>query len=115
MGRKNVLKSYKMLDAVNMASTQTSDATSVINLDSASIHVVWSAATGAATITVEARNGEHDSWYTLDFGSAIATSGASGDHQISLFQLPFTDIRIKTTAASAGSLTATITAKVTGA
>lgn len=115
MSRKNVVKSYKMLDAVDMSSSQTSDATSVINLDVASIHVAWSAASGASTITVEARNGENDSWYALDFGSVIATSGASGDHQITLLEMPFTDIRILTTAATSGSLTATISAKTTGA
>lgn len=104
-----------MLDAVDMSSSQTSDATSVINLDVASIHVAWSAASGASTITVEARNGENDSWYALDFGSVIATSGASGDHQITLLEMPFTDIRILTTAATSGSLTATISAKTTGA
>lgn len=115
MSRKNVVQSFKMLNAINMASPSTSDATSVINLDVASIHVVWSAAVGASTITVQARNGKTDSWYALDFGSAIATSGASGDHQITLLEMPFTDIRILTTAATSGSLTATISAKTTGA
>lgn len=115
MGRKSVVKSYKMLDAVDMASPHTSDPTSVINLDKASIHVNWSSATGSSTITVEARNGEHDSWYALDFGSPITTSGASGDHTIVFLELPFTDIRISTTGGATGTLTATATLKVVGA
>lgn len=115
MGRKNVLKSFKMLDAADMSQPQTSSTTSVMNMDIASIHVYWTGATGSSTITVQARNGENDPWYDLDFGSAITTSGASGDHQINLLELPFTDIQLLTTAATAGEITATITAKVLGA
>ena len=117
MGRKNVVKSFKMLDAVDISSSQTSDATNVINLDTASIHVVWSAGSSpVGTITVEARNGENDSWYELDFGSTISVSGASGDHQIMLNEMPFTDIRILYTATSgSATLTATLTMKTMGA
>ena len=116
MGRKNVVKSYKMIEAGDLASNIESTTTNVINLDKASIHLKWSGTSPIGTITVEAQNGENDSWYELDFGSSINISGASGDHQIIFNELPFTSIRIQYTATSGtGEITATYTAKVTGA
>jgi len=120
LARKNVLKYFKMLDSVSMAGSHTSDATGTINIDKASIHVHWSSAVGASTITVEARNGdredghEADGWYTLDFGTPIVTSGASGDHILVLLETPFTDIRISSSAAASGTLSATLTMKQVG-
>lgn len=120
MARKNVLKHFKMLNAVSMAGIHTSDATGTINIDKASIHVHWENAVGTSTITVQARNGaredghEADGWYTLDFGSPIVTSGSSGDHVLVLLETPFTDIRINSTAATSGNLTATLTMKQLG-
>lgn len=116
MGRKNVVKSYKMIDAGDLSGNITSNITSVINLDNASIHLIWSGTSPVGVITVEARNGENDSWYELDFGSAINISGNSGDHQIVFTQMPFTDIRVKYTASSGtGSIDALITLKTIGA
>lgn len=117
MGRKNIVKSFKMFDAVELSSSQTSAATNVINLDTASIHLVWSAGSSpVGDITVEARNGEDDSWYELDFGSTISISGASGDHQLMLNEMPFTDIRIVYTRTSgSATLDAVLTMKTTGA
>lgn len=116
MGRKNVVKSYKMIDAGDLSGNITSNTTNVINLDKASIHLVWSGSSPVGVITVEARNGDNDSWYELDFGSAINISGNSGDHQIVFNELPFTSIRVKYAVTSGtGSIDATITAKVVGA
>jgi hypothetical protein len=116
MGRKSVLKSFKMIDAGDMSTSLPSQSTNVINLDKASIHLVWTGTSPVGVITVEAQNGENDSWYDLDFGSTINISGNSGDHQIVFSELSFTTIRINYTRTSGtGSLTATISAKVTGA
>lgn len=113
--RKNVVKSYDMLSAASMASDQTSAATNVINMDKASIHVSWTGSSPVGTLSVQARNGELDSWYDLDFGGVISVSGASGDHQIILNELPFTDIRLTYTATSgSGSITARISMKQVG-
>lgn len=115
MGRKNVVKSYKMFDAEDISISATSNSTSVINLDKASILISWSGTSPVGEIEVEARNGENADWVTLDIAT-IAVSGNTGNHRILFVELPFTDIRLQYLADSGtGTLTATITAKVVGA
>jgi hypothetical protein len=98
------------------ALTITSSIVNVINLDTASIHVYWNGTSPVGVITVEARNGESNSWYNLDFGSTISVSGNSGNHQIVFTEMPFTDIRLVYTRSSgSGTLNAIITMKTTGA
>jgi hypothetical protein len=116
MGRKNVVKSYKMIDAGDLSGNITSSTTNVINLDKASVHLNWSGTSPVGVITVEARNGEGDSWYELDMGSTMNISGNSGNHQLLFLELPVTDIRIVYTFSSGvGTLDATFTSKVVGA
>lgn len=117
MGRKHVVHSHEMFDAVDISTSQTSSITNVEQLDQATIHINWTGTAPVGEITVEARNGSSDSWYELDFGAAaITVSGASGDHQILFSQMPFTDIRLQYTATSGtGSLTARLTMKTVGA
>lgn len=113
--RKNVVKYFKMFDATNIASNQTSQVTNVINMDKASIQVEWTGSSPVGNIVVEARNGEISAWYALDFGTAISVSGASGTHQIVLNEMPFTDLRLRYVSTSGtGSLSATITLKQVG-
>jgi hypothetical protein len=105
-----------MIDAGDLSGSLTSTTTNVINLDKASIHLSWSGTSPDGVITVEARNGEKDSWYTLDFGSAINISGNSGSHQLIFNELPFTDIRVVFTFTSGtGSIDAVLTMKTQGA
>lgn len=104
-----------MIDAGSLGSSITSSTVNVINLDKASIHLEWTGSSPVGTITVQARNGEHDAWYALDLGSTISISGASGDHQLVFNELPFTDIRLLYTRTSgSGSLDAVVTMKVVG-
>jgi hypothetical protein len=115
VARKNVIPSFKMIDAQSMASNITSSTVNVQNMDIASIHVSWSGAAPVGVLTVQARNGAQDPWYDLDFGSPISVSGSPGDHQIVLESLPFTDIQLIYTATSGtGTMTAAITAKQIG-
>lgn len=115
-GRKNVVKSFKMIDAGDISSNITSHTVNVINLDNASIHVEWAGAAINGTMVVQAKNGESDSWYDLDMGGVISLTGAGGDHQLVFNSLPFTDIRLVYTAtAGTGTLDAKISAKVVGA
>lgn len=115
MGRKNTLKSYKMIDAADMSANVTSSTTSVINLDKASIVIAWSGSSPVGTLEVQTRNGEDDVWRALSFGTAIQVSGNSGDHRVVLNELPFTDVRVFYNFASGtGTLDAIITAKQTG-
>lgn len=116
MGRKNVLPSYKMASAADMSADITTSATSVLNLDKASIHIAWSGTAPVGIVIVQARNGENDPWYALDMGGTIAISGASGSHQLVFNELPFTDIRLMYDRTSgSGALNATLTMKVVGA
>lgn len=113
--RKNVVKSFKMIDAGAMSADITSAATNVINLDQASIHLRWNGTSPSGSVVVEARNGEKDPWYALDMGGTISISGASGDHQIVFAEMPFTDIRLRYVRVSGtGSLDATLSAKQVG-
>ncbi len=115
MGRKHLIYSQKMFDAATLASTQTSVLTDVTQLDKASIHVHWTGTGVSSTITVQARNGDTDPWYTLDISSMVL-SGTNGEFQIVLNELPFTAIRLVCThSAGTGSVTATLTSKSVGA
>lgn len=122
MGRKNILQPYKMLDEITLTSTQSSESTNVSGLDSAMIMIDWSGSDAVGTMLVEARmikpNASEASidWQTLDFGT-IGISGASGNHQIQFNRLDFSELRIsfQYTSGTAGTLSAVITGKVTGA
>lgn len=122
MGRKNVIKTYAMIggDAVDavpgdMSAPIVSHTVNCINLDKASIHVNWSGTAPVGELIVDARNGENDPWYTLDFGTMPVT-GNAGDHQLIFNEMPFTDIRLQYGFTSGtGTMTARISAKVTGA
>ncbi len=115
MGRKNVVKTFEMFDSTSLGADATSSVVNVINQDKASIHVSWTGTSPIGVILVQARNGENDSWYTLDFPS-IGVSGNTGDLQILFNELPFTDIRLFYDRTSGtGSITARISSKTTGA
>jgi len=117
MGRKNIIESFQMFENTDLSTNQTSASVNIKNQDVASIHLVWSnGASLDGLITVEARNGSKDSWYTIDMGGSISISGVSGDHELRFNQLPGTEIRLQYVAnTGSGDLTATITSKVIGA
>lgn len=116
MGRKNIVKSFAMFDSTDISTNQTSEITRVITLDQASIHLSWTGTSPVGTITVEARNGDDDSWFELDLGGTVSISGNSGDHQIIFSEMPFTDIRLQYASTSGtGNMDAKLTMKVIGA
>lgn len=123
MSRKNVIKSFKLLDSVDISTNQTqATPTSVINMDKASIRVNWTGTSPVGELFVEARNTAEDAdkapagdWFALDFGTAITISGNSGEHLIILNELPHNEIRLRYASTSGtGTLTAVITAKQVG-
>lgn len=121
MGRKNIQESYKMFDNVDISGSQTSADTTVKTQDKAFVIIEWSGSSPVGAITVQARNykypvGPDSGWVTLDFGSAIAVSGNTGNHQLVFNEMPFTDIRLVYTSTSGtGTLSAYISSKVVGA
>ena len=120
MARKNVLKTYKMFNSEDISTSATSGVTNTSNLDKASIYLEWTGAAPVGTITVEATNDDPNSsspvWKTVDFGSSIDISGASGNHDLIFNEMPFNAIRLQYTSTSGtGTLNATIHAKTQGA
>lgn len=121
MARKNVLLHFKMLDAADISTTQTSPATDIAYLDNAGIVITWSGTSPVGTIDIECANPaptEHEAdwtWVPLNFGSVISVSGNTGLHTITMNQLPFTKIRLIYTATSGtGTLTAMLSVKQVG-
>jgi hypothetical protein len=86
-------------------------------LDQASIDLSWSASDLVAVLTVEVKNGEHGDYRTVDFGSPIDITGASGSHEIIFLAMPFTNLRVVLTVTSgtSGDVNAVLTAKAVGA
>lgn len=113
--RKNVVRGYKMMDAVSIASNVTSNEVNVLNLDKASIYVDWAGTAPSGTLVVQAKNAETGTWFDLDFGTPIAISGASGDHILIFNELPHNTIRLQYNASSGtGTMTAVLVAKQVG-
>ncbi len=101
-------------NATSAATDLTSPTIDVVNLDTASIHLV-STSTVLGSVYVDARNGDKDAWYELDFGPVVISSGEPVN-QIVFKALPFTSIRLRYVRTSGtGNLSATITAKTDGA
>lgn len=117
MSRRAVIS--KLFVSENALNTSLqSEVLNVRQTDGGSIHLVWANGSSADfTVTVEARNGEadQDSFRTLDFGSPIQISGASGSHEIIFNSLPFAEMRlVLTRTAGSADIDATFTFKSLG-
>ena len=120
MSRKHVVSKFDMMSGLSATTTQTSVKTNVEQLDSASIHIKFSAP-NTGTLVVEARNGvypEHESelnWYELAFGAPLSLASET-EAQILLKEMPFSEIRVKWVPSSgAGTMNAYLSMKVYGA
>ena len=111
-----------MLDAVSLASNQTSSETNVTHLDRASVSIDWTGSDAVGTVEFEARKINANEavadadWRTLDFGATIDITGASGNHEVLFNSLDFTEFRVKfvRTSGTTGTITAVLTAKQIG-
>lgn len=124
MGRKSVISQYNMFEGgASMAADNTSETVNVKSVDSAVIHVTWTAGPvgvfylQARNGSIEARDKQDDSWFDVDLGSAMTISGADSELQIQLSQMPGTEIRLfyDRTSGTAADLKALLSAKVQGA
>ena len=105
-----------MFDSGDISGTITSPATNTRQVDVASIAINWTGTSPVGVLTVEARNGEDDTWSELDFGQAINITGNTGEHTILFNELHFEEIRLVYTATSGtGTLDAILLAKTVGA
>lgn len=116
MSRKHII-TYTLFSGAVSGNEESALPLNTKGLDKASIHLTWSNGSSPnIEAKVQARNGEKDAWRTLDFGTAISISGASGEHEIVLNELPFTDVKLvlEHTSGSA-DVVAEATAKSVGA
>lgn len=117
---KAALKGYAMfgtgqgasrIAGVSMATSQTSDITTIERMDNIEILVSWTGTSPVGTLTVQ-RSPDQVTWYPLDFGSSIPISGNTGTHEIYINQLATPYIECVYTAVSGtGIITASISTK----
>jgi hypothetical protein len=112
MSRKNVIKPYQIINAGDMSGDITSASTNTQYLDNVGLIAEWTGTSPVGTITVEVQNGD-SAWSELNFGTTIAVSGNTGNHNININELPFEKYRVKYNFTSGvGTLTVYSTAKM---
>ena len=127
MGRKNLILTYNMLNAIDLDTSANSSATFTTTIDQLSINIVWSGSTGTNTgsIVVQGTNKDPDAsdfaaadYFDLELsGGAINLTGASGEHIVIFDKIPFRAIRLSYTNSThaAGTFSAIMSAKTIGA
>ena len=127
MGRKNLILTYNMLNAIDLDTSANSSATFTTTIDHMSINIVWSGSTGTNTgaIVVQGTNKDPEAadfvaadYFDLELsGGAVNLTGASGEHIIIFDKIPFRAIRLSYTNSThaAGTVSAIMSAKTIGA
>ena len=127
MGRKNLILTYNMLNAIDLDTSANSSATFTTTIDQLSINIVWSGSTGTNTgaIVVQGTNKDPEAadfvaadYFDLELsGGAINLTGASGEHIVIFDKTPFRAIRLSYTNSThaAGTVSAIMSAKTIGA
>ena len=127
MGRKNLILTYNMLNAIDLDTSANSSATFTTTIDQLSINIVWSGSTGTNTgaIVVQGTNKDPEAadfvaadYFDLELsGGAINLTGASGEHIVIFDKTPFRAIRLVYTNSThaAGTVSAVMSAKTIGA
>ena len=127
MGRKNLILTYNMLNAIDLDTSANSSATFTTTIDHMSINIVWSGSTGTNTgaIVVQGTNKDPEAadfvaadYFDLELsGGAINLTGASGEHIVIFDKIPFRAIRLAYTNSThaAGTVSAIMSAKTLGA
>jgi hypothetical protein len=119
MSGKKVLLPYKLVNAVSMGTSITSDPTNVQYIDNIGLQIT---ATGTPTGTLEVqgtasaedpRDGSSTQWDALTFDPALpAFTGAPASILININQFPFSRLRVVYTRTSGtGSLDVTVVGK----
>ena len=127
MGRKNLILTYNMLNAIDLDTSANSSATFTTTIDQLSINIVWSGSTGTNTgaIVVQGTNKDPEAadfvaadYFDLELsGGAINLTGASGEHIVIFDKTPFRAIGLVYTNSThaAGTVSAIMSAKTLGA
>jgi len=117
MARKHV-HSFAFFDASTPITLTTSSPSMIVGqMDYGSIAFSWANSDLIATVALEAKRGKDDDWTELDLGTAPVITGASGEHELVLTQMPFTELRVtvNVTGGTTGEIAAVLTAKSEGA
>lgn len=123
MGRRNLIGPFKVLNSVDISTDQLQSVPSTIDqIDRVEIEIEWTGSSPDGSITVECayfdpKTLTYSTWETLNFGSTIAISGASGSHTLLMNEKPpGNKLRVRYTSVSgSGTLTATLLAYNVGA
>lgn len=117
MSRKQILPSFKILDAVDISTSQTSGKTSIEGIDNVALQAVWNGTSPVGVLYVEVSvEANPVNWDALDFGSAISISGNTGMHTININQHAFKWLRVRYVRTSGtGTMTVTELGKTVGA
>lgn len=88
------------LEALDLSANFTTEVTNVQNLDNIGIQIVWSGTSPLGEFFVETSNNYDQrlntgDWAALGFGATIEIASNSGDHLISINQVPFAWLRIR--------------------
>jgi hypothetical protein len=115
--RKNFIDSYPMISNGDISTPITTIPTNVLKLDKASLHVYWSDNDAVGELRIEARIGDKNPWFEIDFDEPLEIKADyNGEFQVLFNELPFTDIRLVYTPTSGtGLLNAILTSKTVGA
>lgn len=120
MGRKSVVKSFKMFNAEDITANAVSTVVNVLNLDKASIQISWTGLP-VGVLTVEYSNDKDEAtavFHELQIGATIDIDAVESNHQIVFNELPFNLIKLvytSTSTAGPETMDAVITMKVVGA
>lgn len=116
---KSTLVNYSMFGAgADMSAASTTSAiTSTKRHDNAGILVSWTGTSPVGSLDVQVSNDYNSdtgigTWFSLNFGSAISISGNSGQAEITMTMLPFSNIRaVYTKVSGVGTLQASLSLK----
>lgn len=120
MGRKDVLFSYPMFQAVDTAVTVDTftNPTNVVYLDNCGIQVYWDPTVDGELFVYASMDKLNPSnWTELDFGTQILINNLDTTHMINLNQVPFNWLALEFIPAgggSSGNITAMLTSKMVG-
>lgn len=116
MGRKYVIKPYKLFDNVDISTDQTSAAVNVLHLDRGSIEIKWASFSIDGEIKVQGRNQTDGTFIDLDFDDTLSVNVDNDTMRIELSSISFYELRIKYVSSSGtGNMDAYIIFQTEGA
>jgi hypothetical protein len=116
---KKLITPFRLFDSVDISASQLSAEVVCSNQDTGIAFISWSGTSPVGVVTFEFLEVDYDRnatnapvWQTVDLGSTMSVSGASGSHTVVFNALPFFKLRARYTRTSGtGNLSVTFAAK----